>query len=172
MKYYYSVSRLKICHDWRSCKIFSSCANFFLENNAFFFAKFAQKYEILSFIWWVHTNFSPKLFRFYIFISISIKKRTNIIFIEICAILLLAKLVTIYAVLVCIIFCPKIRSCNFLRHFMSACILQHCNTVYVDSTLAPLFCNYCISKKLINIEEFIMVQIGFDIFVVILIILM
>ena len=122
------TTRLEICHDrrdWRSCKIFSSCANFFPEKNAFF-AKFTQKYEIHSFIWWVYKKNSPKLFRLYIFISISIKKRTNVIFIEICAISLLPKSVAIYAVLVCKIFCPKIQSCNFFDKFHVCTFHQIC----------------------------------------------
>ena len=49
------------------------------------------------------------------------KKRTKIIYTEISANSLLAKLVVIYTVLVCKMFCPKILSCNFFFYKFHVC---------------------------------------------------
>ena len=97
------------CKTWRSCKIFSNCVNFSwkpwvsLQNlrinmkSTHLFGKF--RHPFLQSYW--NFTFSFKL----------------IICIKIYAVLLLAKLVPIYAFLVCKFFGSKFRLCKFFYKF-------------------------------------------------------
>ena len=77
-------SRLEICHWW-SCKIFSSCVNFF-QKTTHFSAKFAQKYEIHSIIGTFILTFCLKLLKFYIFYVNFNKKGTYLRALLVCKI--------------------------------------------------------------------------------------
>ena len=118
-------SRLEICHDRRdqwSCKIFSSCVNF-SENNAFLCKFCVEIRNLLIYLLSLHKLFSKTFQIWHLHFHFN-KKRTKIIYIEICAVLLLAKLIAIYVVLVCKMFCPKIWLCNFFFDKFHICFSQ------------------------------------------------
>ena len=104
------TSRLEICHDRHNQKIFSTCVNF-LENKAFPCKIYVKIWNLLIYLVKLHTL---SLKHYWIFTSFFIPtKEDQIIYIKIYAALLLAKKYHNLSFLVCKIFGPKFRPCNF-----------------------------------------------------------
>ena len=105
-----TVRRVEICrnrHDQQSCKIGATCVNFPGKQR-----DFSHNFHRTTRFTHTKYNFALKLLRFYTVCKILSKKNTTIIDINAFTLLLL-KIVTICALLMCKIFCLKIRSCNF-----------------------------------------------------------
>ena len=102
-------SRLEICHDRRnqpSCKFFSSCVNF------------SSKQHIPLQNLCQNINFTHLFGKItHTFTHTFNKKRTKLIYIDIYAALLLAKIGAIFVFLLCKIFGQKIWSCKIFDKF-------------------------------------------------------
>ena len=89
----------------------------FFKKTAGFLAKFLEIWNLLFYLVSLHTTFLQKVYWNFTLSFQFQQKGTKIIYIEIYAVLLIAYIVTIYAILVSEIFGPKIQSCKIFDKF-------------------------------------------------------